>query len=134
MQFACARAEALPFPDARFDMVIARVSLPYTNLRASLQEIRRVLKTGGMLWVTLHPFSMAWEQAKASPSYKGWIYFAYIVFNSTLFGWTQRQVPFLGRYESFQTDRGISRALAKLGFHEIAPRHGKHFLVTAKAK
>jgi ubiquinone/menaquinone biosynthesis C-methylase UbiE len=42
-----AAAEALPFKDSQFDLVFARVSLPYTNIPASLREIRRVLKTSG---------------------------------------------------------------------------------------
>src|SRR5437867_7613895 len=41
--FVCGATEHLPFRDCGFDVVIARVSLPYTDLRLSLPEIRRVL-------------------------------------------------------------------------------------------
>jgi hypothetical protein len=39
----------------------------------------------------------------------------------------------LGRYESFQTERGISQALIKNGFQGISIERGKHFLVAARS-
>ncbi len=135
IRFTRARAEALPYPDQRFDMVVARVSLPYTNLRKSFLEIRRVLKSGGSLWITLHPFSMVWDYAKASRNYKGWIYFLYILMNSTMFHFMRYQFPYLGgRYESFQTGAGMTRALRRMGFEDISIQRGRYFLVTARAK
>jgi SAM-dependent methyltransferase len=130
--FVRGRAEALPFGAEHFDMVVARVSLAYTNLSVSLKEIRRVLRKDGRLWMTLHPFSIPWRQAKAG-NYKGWIYFGYIVVNSLFFHLGQRQFPFLGRYESFQTTRGVSRALRQAGFEQFSITRGKHFVVTAGA-
>lgn len=68
----------LPFPDASFDAVVCTVSFEYlTQPRAIVDEIRRVLKPGGMfvatfshryfppkvirLWTQLHPMErMAW--------------------------------------------------------------------------
>ena len=132
IRFTCGRAEALPYADKQFDMVIARVSLAYTDMGASLKEIRRVLRDGGQVWMVLHPFSIPWKQAKSS-NWKGWIFFSYIVINSLLFELTQKHFPFRGRYESFQTARGISRALTKAGFKAIAIQHGKGFVVTAEA-
>jgi ubiquinone/menaquinone biosynthesis C-methylase UbiE len=132
VRFVCGRAEALPLPSGRFDMVIARVSLAYTNIDTSLKEIRRVLKKGGRVWMTLHPFATTWSQAKAG-NYKGWIFFGYIVLNSALFHLTGRQFSLLGKHESFQTDRGISRALRKNGFEDISIQRGRHFLVTARS-
>lgn len=132
VRFVCGRAEALPWPDGQFDMVIARVSLPYTDIGSSLGEIHRVLKRSGMLWITLHPFRAVWKQAR-SGNWKGWVFFAYILLNSALFHLAQRQFPFLGRYESFQTPSGIARALRKNGFASISITRGKHFLVTARS-
>ncbi len=65
VRFVCGKAENLPYSNAQFDMVIARVSLAYTNISAALKEIHRVLKKDGELWITLHPFSIPWTQAKA---------------------------------------------------------------------
>jgi ubiquinone/menaquinone biosynthesis C-methylase UbiE len=127
-------AEALPFKSNHFDLVFARVSLPYTNIHNSIREIRRVLANGGRVWLTLHPFSIAWSQAKQS-GYKGKIYFAYILLNSLLFHIFQRQFSFLGkRYESFQTERGIREALAQNGFDNIQIERTGHFLVTAQVR
>lgn len=129
--FVCSKAEALPFRPGAFDLVIARVSLAYTDICKSLKEIRRVLKPGGGLWMTLHPFAVPWEQVKRS-GWKGKLFFLYILLNSTLFHLAQRQFPWFGKYESFQTPSGIRLALQRCGFAEITVEQGKHFLVTAR--
>lgn len=61
VRFACGSAEALPYQNEFFDMVVARVSLPYVNLPMAFREIRRVLRKGGELWITLHPFAVVWK-------------------------------------------------------------------------
>ena len=130
--FVCSKAEALPFRPGEFDLVTARVSLAYTDIRRSLKEIRRVLKPRGLLWMTLHPFAIPWEQVKTS-GWKGKPFFVYVVLNSALFHLTQRQFPFLGKYESFQTEGGIRRALQRCGFNDVTTRKDRHFLVTARS-
>jgi len=132
VRFTQGRAEALPYGGSQFDLLIARVCLPYTNIEAALKEIRRVLKPRGMLWATLHPFSIPWEQARKA-NYKGRIFFCYIVLNSALFHLTQRQFPFRGRYESFQTDFGMRRALARAGFGDVQISRGAAYAITAQA-
>lgn len=124
------RAEALPFNGGQFDLVFARVSLPYTNIAVSLSEIRRVLKPEGRLWITLHPFAVPWAQVKKS-NYKGRVFFLYILANSLLFHLVQKMFRFVGRYESFQTEHGIRRALEQQGFEDIQIVRTQHFLVTA---
>jgi ubiquinone/menaquinone biosynthesis C-methylase UbiE len=66
IRFVAARAESLPFSNARFDLVIARVSLPYTNIPRALAEIHRVLAPGGRVWMTLHRLRFAWRHVKAA--------------------------------------------------------------------
>jgi SAM-dependent methyltransferase len=129
-EFVCGRAELLPFPDAQFQNVWARVSLAYTHLTRSLPEIRRVLKPGGSVWMVLHGFSIPWNAAKSGGP-RWWIYFAYILLNSALFHCCGKMFGIAGRYESFQTQSGIERALARLGFHDILIHRAKHFVVTA---
>jgi len=131
--FTNGRAEALPYRNAVFDLVYARVSLPYTNIPASVKEMRRVLKAGGQAWLTLHPFSLSWKQALHS-NYKGKIFFLYVVLNSVLLHYCEWQWPFLGRYESFQTETGIRRILQANGFGDISVKSGRQFLVTARAQ
>jgi hypothetical protein len=82
--------------------------------------------------MTLHPFSITWRAARAG-SYRALIFFGYIVINSVLFHLVNKQFSFLGKYESFQTEGGIRRALRRFGFHEISITRDRHFLVTATA-
>jgi SAM-dependent methyltransferase len=42
-----ARAESLPFDDGTFDVVVAIGVLEYTDMKASLREVARVLRPGG---------------------------------------------------------------------------------------
>ena len=100
VRFVCGRAEALPYRDEQFDLVLARASMPYFNIRASLREMRRVLRPGGTVWMTLHPAGICWTAAKIG-NYKGKMFFGYIWLNSVVFHLCQRQFPLLGRYESF---------------------------------
>ena len=44
-----AEASFLPFKNKIFDLVISRVSLPYTNVPRCTQEIARILKPGGRI-------------------------------------------------------------------------------------
>lgn len=134
IRFVCGAAEALPYGDRQFDMVVARVSLPYTNIPSALLEIRRVLKPGGRLWMTLHPLSIPWRQA-LSANLKGKLHFLYVLFNGLLFHCFQKLIPFLnGRYESFQTSRAITVALEKAGFTVDSVACGAHLLVCASVK
>jgi ubiquinone/menaquinone biosynthesis C-methylase UbiE len=133
VRFANGRAEQLPFGSAQFDLVIARVSLAYTDLPKSLGEIHRVLKPGGNLWITLHSFAVPWASAKTS-NWKGKVFFAYIVLNSLSLHFSGRVTSLFGRYESFQTERGMTRLLGRAGFEDIAIDRGRHFVVTARSK
>jgi len=128
--FSVASAEELPFKSESFDFVASRVSLPYTRLNRSLSEVSRVLRPGGRFWATLHPFRIAWEQAKEG-SWKGWVFFAYVVSNGLLFHATGRQFRFRGRMESIQTSSGMQRELKRLGFTDIRMTRGFHFLIEA---
>lgn len=131
--FIGAAAERLPFRDGSFDVVIARVSLPYTDLRLSLPEIRRVLKPGGFFWAVLHPISITWTNVDPGNP-RTLLFFGYVVLNSLLYHFTGRMVSFRGgRYESFQTWSGMRRALRAAGFVRMTANRGRHFVVTAEA-
>ena len=132
VRFTQAAAELLPFADRSFDMVFARVSLPYSNLPKSLREIYRVLGSGGQFWASLHPSDAAFRQVTGS-NYRGKLFFAYVMFNGLLFHTVQRLLPLRGRYESFQTRHGMAVALKKVGFHEITMEFTPpHFVVMAQ--
>jgi SAM-dependent methyltransferase len=132
VRFAVGLAEALPYRNEAFEMVIARVSLPYTFLAESLNEIRRVLKPNGVVWAALHPFLIPWAQARRS-GIRAKFRFLYVLTNSLLFHWFQKQFALAGRCESFQTSRGIRRVLTRCGFDHIEiDLNGGHFLVMAR--
>lgn len=132
VRFACGTANTLPYRDGSFDMVVARVSLIYSNLPVAFREIRRVLGKGGEVWITLHPFSVAWKHTHGY-NWKGWIFFGYILLNSALFHVMEKQFSVMGRYESFQTRRGLYRSLRKNGFTDISVQKSKdRFTITAR--
>jgi len=115
-------------------MVVARVSLLFSNLGLSLPEIRRVLRKGGRIWITLHPFSMAWKHAKDYKNLKAWIYFGYIIVNSLFYHLIQKQFSVYGHCESFQTKHGLRRGLERCGFDEIEIQcSSARFVITARA-
>jgi SAM-dependent methyltransferase len=57
--YAIAPGTDLPFEDARFDLVVAyNVLMGVEGVPATLKEIRRVLRSAGMLVISIvHPFS-----------------------------------------------------------------------------
>jgi ubiquinone/menaquinone biosynthesis C-methylase UbiE len=138
--FVCARGERLPFSDRSFDVVISRVTLPLLHIPSALQEIERVLKPGGHVWFTLHPFSMQREKiigAIRSMDLKSFVYQTYILINGICFHLTGRQFRFpfkQKRCESFQTIGGVTRAMRRAGFEQVRVEHGHFFVVTAVKK
>lgn len=48
--------------------MISRVALPYMHIPMALAEIARVVKSGGHVWLTLHPFAMTREQILSAVS------------------------------------------------------------------
>jgi ubiquinone/menaquinone biosynthesis C-methylase UbiE len=132
VRFAVGLAEALPYGNESFEMVIARVSLPYTFLAESLTEIRRVLKPNGVVWAALHPFRLSWAQVRHG-GIRTKMRFLYVLANSLMLHWFQKQFALAGRCESFQTSRGIRRMLERCGFDHIEiDLNAQHFLVMAR--
>ena len=138
IQFVCGKGEALPFKDECFDLVISRVALPYMHAQSAISEMSRVLKTGGDLWIVLHPFRMIMkEMVKNITNLKprGALYQVYVLINGMTLHLFNKQfaLPFRGgRYESFQTRSGITRILRATGFESIKISDDKFFVVTAK--
>ena len=130
---AAARGENLPFTEGSFDFVYSRVALPYMDVTKALTEMRRVLRPGGRIWLTLHPLAIPAAQFKRG-NLKGRIYAGYVILNGFALHLTGRTFPFVnGRCESFQTRRGITLALHRAGFSNVAfHTTGNHFIVTAK--
>ena len=132
VRFTQGTAERLPFRSESFDLVVARVSLPYTNLRKSLPEIYRILRPGGRMWATLHPIGIPYEQAGLS-NFKGKLLFLYVAVNGILLHLGLPQLSLFGSSESFQTCRGMRLALEASGFEGISVGFQKiHLLAEAR--
>lgn len=134
LHLAAAGGENLPFAGNSFDFVYSRVALPYMNVPTVLNEIRRVLRPKGRLWLTLHPIDIPIAQFRRG-NVKGKIYAVYIILNGVWMHLSGRTQPFVqGKCESFQTERGMRIALSRAGFVNTTFRRTEHhFVVTADA-
>ena len=138
ISFVCARAESLPFQTGYFDFVFSRVALPYMHVHQSLAEISRVLKTGGRIWLVLHPYSMVLKEtfvALRRLQIRRVLVCLYVIANGIALNSLDKEfhLPFRkDYYESFQTIRGIKRLLQKVGFDEIQAERNGAFVATAK--
>ena len=129
--FTCARAERLPFVSGSFDVVVARVSLVYTDIPASVAEVRRVLRPGGIAWMVFHPLRLCWDQARRG-NWKSWVFFAYVFANGVSLHVFQRVFRLFGGQESFQTQSAVRRVLSSAGFTDITIEAGQKFVVIAR--
>ena len=137
VHFICARGEQLPFADRAFDVVIARVSLPYMDIPRVLWEIARIVKPGGHVWFALHPFHLvrdALRRAVREKDPRGVLFQTYTLLNGLALHVAGRLVRFpLGRRrcESFQTVGGMTRAMRRAGFESVHAHSDRLFVVTA---
>jgi ubiquinone/menaquinone biosynthesis C-methylase UbiE len=137
IDFVCAHGEDLPLNSEYFDLVISRVAVPYMHKHIALGEMWRVLRNGGRMWIALHPFSMVAKEMLHNLTrleLKAAVHRSYVLVNGItghFFGKELRS-PFGQRgYESFQTNRSISRLLTEIGFADIRIRRDRFFVVTA---
>lgn len=135
LRLAVAAAERLPLADASADLVICRVSLPYTNVPRALSEMARVLRPGGRVWLTLHERRTVLgylREAVAARSAKRVVHVLYILANGALLSGTGRVLPWLGgRYESWQSAQAVGRLLRRHGLEVAVRRQGRHEVVEA---
>lgn len=137
LKLSSARAEAIPYPDASFDLVFSRVALPYTDFDRALGEIFRVLRPGGSVWVTLHPWSMerkAWVSAVKTLDLRRIVDRSYVLLHSFLLTFLGKSVPrpWNKTFESFQTVSGARKSMRRVGFENVTIQKAQHFLVTAE--
>lgn len=137
IDFVRGKAESLPFARFSFDLVVSRVSLPYTDLPRALDEIARVLRPGGRIWLSLHPLARTWHElgdALRHARAKDVVFRAYSLLNGCLLHAFGCVLPFPlnGRYESFQTSAGMRRLLAMRNFEDVGIRRDRHFVVSAR--
>lgn len=120
IDFHVADAVDLPLDSNIADLVIARVSLPYVDIPNAVREIRRVLRPGGRVWLTMHPRQMCVSRLRESLyalKIRDAVFTTYVLANGYLLKLTHRLIPFLnGKYESWQSSATMRRILIKNGF------------------
>jgi len=137
-QFVQGQGEALPFRDQTFEAVVCQVALPYMNIPIALGEISRVLAPGGTVHLSLHAFRFTlYELTVAFPRPKALVFRFWVMLNGLILHFTGKPAGIRGRYESFQTRRGISVALRNAGLDDISisrPRDsfGRQLVVSAR--
>jgi ubiquinone/menaquinone biosynthesis C-methylase UbiE len=135
-RFACAAGEALPFADESFDRVVCRLALPYMEIATALSEVRRVLRPGGSLFLSVHPPGFSLQELKNSARNPlASLYRLYVIANGCLFhatGATWRLTR--KRVESFQTERGMRLAMRRARFERVIFRAVEKRLIVEAEK
>jgi ubiquinone/menaquinone biosynthesis C-methylase UbiE len=123
--FAAGDGHVLPFRSDYFDLVIAKGAFQLMNIPVALREVHRVLRPGGQVWMTLCPLRATAMRILAdlrTGRLQDALYQTYVIVNGLMLehvGW-QFGFPFnRRRTESFQTVRGMTRALERAGFADV---------------
>ena len=116
--FLTGAAEALPFGDGSFDLVICRLAIPYTNNAAAFAEISRVLADGGGLLLKTHTpnyyFRKFWTGVRTrAPLFS--VHAARVLVSGLVYHVTGRQpAGGLLLQEVFQTRYNLQKELARV--------------------
>lgn len=117
--FMRAAAEALPFTADSFDVVICRLSLPYTHNAKALAEMARVTRPKGILLLKIHHLRFYldkfWKGLRAG-DYLSMIHAGRVMVAGTLYHClgTQIRVQLISS-ETFLSEWLLRRELSKLG-------------------
>jgi ubiquinone/menaquinone biosynthesis C-methylase UbiE len=138
IHFLHADAGSIPLASSQVDLIISRVSLPYTDVPSVVREMARVLRPGGRCWVVLHPLSFAARALGAAlveRRPKQALYQLYVLANGLLLHVAGRVVSHplrRARRESVQTTSGIRRVFRSAGFTDIRIERDPAFVLTAR--
>lgn len=129
-------ASEIPEPDGSVDLIYACVSIPYTNIPDVIDEMKRLLKNGGRVWMTLHSKDYANEQLRIAIGRKSIIDFIhkfYLMFNGYLFKWFGVLIPWVnGDYESWQDADYMVKLLNRNGFDAQKSYQKDHLIISGQ--
>lgn len=132
IHFILSDAARIPLPANMFDLVYCRVSLPYTNIPKVIREIRRVLKRGGRVWMTLHSKNRIEGSLRESirqRKARSFVGRAYTLINGYCLKYCGVLFPFInGRYESWQDTPTMRRIMSHYGFEVKAVNVGNEIV------
>lgn len=137
MMLLAGSGEALPLASGSCDAVICRVALPYMHVATALGEMARVLRPGGRVFLTLHPYELVLRhllEDAGALRLRGVLYRAFVLVNGLLLHATGRQTRYplnRKRQETFQTAGGMRRLLEAAGLHVLEISHDGEFVVRA---
>lgn len=136
--FTCGDAEALPFADARFDLVFSNLTLQWCNdLGATFAEFKRVLKPGGLLlYATLGPDTLKELRASWATVDEGVHVNTFLDMHDVGDAMLQARLadPVMDREDIVMTYREgltLMRDLKELGAHNVNP--GRNNGLTGRA-
>ncbi len=136
INFILSDGNRLPLPDHSVDLVYSRVAIPYMNIPRVIKEVRRVLKSNGRIWLTLHTKETAMQYLKDAikdRKIKRFIHVVYILLNGHCLKYFGIVFPFLNlRYESWQDAEAMKKLLEKNGFEAISKIRENHTVVKGR--
>jgi len=107
------------------------------HVARALSEMSRVSVAGGDLWLVLHPFDMTVKELGENITHlqlKAGVYRTWVLVNGLTLHALGRQWRWpsaSGGYETWQTNKGMPRALRAAGFEQIQITRESHFVITA---
>jgi SAM-dependent methyltransferase len=127
----------LPYPDERFDVVVSKGTLLFTDVRRSIAECYRIMKHGGDFYLTMHDWRH-WlgflRGAVKNRAWKRFIDHGYILGASGIYiaaGYVPKR-PWKGGRESFQTKGSLKRDILRAGFvSPVFERTARDFIISA---
>jgi ubiquinone/menaquinone biosynthesis C-methylase UbiE len=130
LRFVKGVAESLPFENDTFGAVVCKVVLPYTDERACLTEIGRVLRPGGTVALSGHGFGYFLRYLLTPPSWRFLIYAARTLVNTPVYRVTGRRLPGFVGDTVYQSRARLIRLLGEQGFEVLEAPESPRFAGT----
>ena len=123
-----AQAEQIPFTDASCDGILCQVVLPYTREEEVIAEFARLLKPGGVCYLTCHGAGYSMRYILFSPVLKHRFYGLRTLVNTWLWLLTGRRLPgFLGD-TIYQSRRRLAKYFREYDLCLVEDIASKRFL------